>query len=231
MSKHNTPELSAALLQRIKMVRRDLGNLLFHFTRTPPDDSMVRVETGAGSSMAMGASAFSVSKKILYEGALRGTSRWTYGYDCVCFTEAPIQELNSVFSLVEIAASEKERPRYEPYGVAVNKKWLFNQGGRPVIYDRPDGLSVFPEDQEYRFVPYDPAAGIDFSWEREWRIRTECVRLDPKETLVVVPTADEAFEVVYEFAKTEADWDEDGPTGVYHVANWLAVSLDILGSH
>jgi hypothetical protein len=230
IAQHSTPALSKELLQRIKLVRRDLGSLLFHFTRAP-DAGFVQVDTGHGSKLSMSASASSVLRKILYEGALRGTSGWTYGYNCVCFTEAPIQEFNSIFSLVEMAASEKERPRYEPYGVAVSKNWLFAHGGRPVIYDRPDGVMVLPEDQRYRFVPYDPTAGIDFTWEREWRIRSDSLQLDPKQTLVIVPTADEAFELVYEFAEAEADWDEDGPVGVYHVPMWLAVSLDIFGFH
>jgi hypothetical protein len=52
-------------------------------------------------------------------------------------------------------------------GVAVSKKWLFAHWGRPVIYDRPEGLVALPDDQRYRFVPYDPTAGTDFTWERE----------------------------------------------------------------
>ena len=179
--------------------------------------------------MHMTGSASVILKKILYEGSLKGTSNWTYGKDCVCFTEAPIQEFNSIFSLVAIAASEKERPRYEPYGVAVSKKWLFEQGGRPVIYDKPDKLEALPENHKYRFVPYDPMQGIDFTWEREWRIQTESLTLDPKQTLVVVPTSEEAFELVYEFASMEVDWEEDGAASAYHQAKWLAVSLDIFG--
>jgi len=182
----------------------------------------------------MPGSAGAVLRKILHEGRLKGTSTWTYGYNCVCFTEAPIQEFNSIFSLVEIAASDKERPRYEPYGIAVTKRWLYRAGGRPVIYDNPLVFESLPEQYRYRFVPYDPINGIDFTWEREWRICTENLVLDPKETLIVVPTSDEAFDLVYEFANLEADWDsdEDGapiPTGVYHSPRWLAVSLDLFG--
>ena len=55
-----------------------------------------------------------------------------------------------------------------------------------------------------------------FSWEREWRIRADYLRLDPTETRVIMPSAEEAFEIVYEFARQE-------------VARWLAVSLDIFG--
>jgi hypothetical protein len=44
-----------------------------------------------------------------------------------------------------------------------------------------------------------------------------------------VPTAAEAFEIVYELADVETDYDDDGPSGIYHVPDWLAVSLDIFG--
>ena len=161
---------------------------------------------------------------------LKGTSGWSYGHNCFCFTEAPITEFNSIFSLVDIATSASERPRYEPYGIGVSKKWLFAQGGRPVIYDHPTILSLLPVEQQYRFVPYDPMNNIDFTWEREWRIKADHLKLDPNETLVVVPSSDEAFDLVYEFADIEADYDnEPVPSGFYHKPKWLAVSLDIFG--
>lgn len=230
MTDHKTPEISKALFDRIRIVRRDLGSLLFHFTRASAE-KFVSVQLVHGGTLSMPSSASAVLRKIVYEGKLIGTSKWTYGENCVCFTEAPIQEFNSIFSLIEIASSQEERPRYEPYGVAVSKKWLFAQGGRPVIYDHPDSSGELPEGLRYRFVPYDPARGIDFTWEREWRIRTDSLELDPKETLVVVPTSEEAFDIVYELADLEADWDRDGelPAGVYHKPKWLAVSLDLFG--
>jgi hypothetical protein len=173
------------------------------------------------------ASAWAVLCKILHEGRLKGTANWTYGRSlCLLFrgTDSRVQ-----FSLVELAASESERPRHEPYGVAVSKEWLFRQGGRPVIYEHPANHNALPEALKYRFVPYDPVAWIDFSWERECRIQADYLKLEPTETLVIVPSATEAFDLVYEFAKEEVDGDEDGPTGVNHVAKWLAVSLDIFG--
>jgi plasmid maintenance system killer protein len=40
MPDHKVPEISKELFQRIKLVRRDMGNLLFHFTRAPKTDSI-----------------------------------------------------------------------------------------------------------------------------------------------------------------------------------------------
>jgi hypothetical protein len=234
MSQPSGPPIAVELLKRIRLVRRDIGNLLFHFTRAPESDRIV-VHLPRGGSLHMPGTASAVLRKILMDGYLLGSSGWTYGFETICFTEAPIQEFNSVFSLVEIAASRDERPRYEPYGIAVPKDFLFGQGGRPVIYDHPDVLDGLPEDMKYRFVPYDPASDLDFTWEREWRIRTDRLQLDPKQTLVVVPTAEEAFEFAYEFAEMQADWDVEGSggeayiSGFYHEARWLAVSLDLFG--
>jgi len=187
MTEHIAPQLDPELLKRIKLVRRDLATLLFHFTRATNEGS-VAWNNKFGDVHTLGSSSASaVLEKILHEGRLRGTSRWTYGHNCVCFTEAPIHEFNSIFSLVELAASEKERPRYEPYGIAVNKNWLFANGGRPVIYDHPSAFEALANDQKYRFVPYDPGEGIDFTWEREWRIKTDSLKMDPKNTLGVRP--------------------------------------------
>lgn len=229
MSEHKLPKLSKELYQRIKLVRRDIGNLLFHFTRAPKAD-FIEIKSKWGTR-TMSASAFGVLEKILHEGKLLGTSGWTYGENCICFTEAPIQEFNSIFSLVEIASSEKERPRYEPYGIAVSKSFLFEKGGRPAIYDQPSAFEDMPPSQKFRFVPYDPKNGIDFTWEREWRIKADELILDPKETLVVVPTSEEAFDLVYSHSGMEADYDDHSGsiTGAYHVAKWLAVSLDLFG--
>jgi hypothetical protein len=121
MKTHPQPELSAELAKCIRLVRRDVSDLLFHFTRNI-HPAWVAIRLPGRGYHSMDGSASNVLKKILYEGKLLGSSHWTYGYNTVCFTEAPIQEFNSIFSLVSIAASNSERPRYEPYGVAVTKK-------------------------------------------------------------------------------------------------------------
>jgi hypothetical protein len=220
------PPLSSELAQRIRLVRRDMGDLLFHFTRGA--EPVWREVHGRKFNMAETASH--VLTKILNTG-LRGSSAWTYGINTVCFTEAPIGEFNAVFALNSIANDASLRPRYEPYGVAVSKAWLFSKGGRPVIYDHPAAQAGYPHDLLFRFCPYDPTAGVDYTWEREWRINVEHLELEPKQTLVIVPTAEEAFEFVYQYAREEPDVDGSGSAvGSYHHPKWLAVSLDMLGT-
>lgn len=178
----------------------------------------------------MGETASHILGKILSSGELRGSSIWTYGKDAICFTEAPIHEFNAIFALASIASDETQRPRYEPYGVAVSKTWLYERGGRPVIYDHPDSLNEYPDSLRYRFCPYDPPNAVDFTWEREWRVPSAKLTLDPKHTLVVVPTSAEAFEFVYGHASEKPDIDGSGAAfGSYHEPSWLAVSLDMFG--
>jgi len=207
-----------------------MSNLLFHFTHVPEQPIQVKGMYGHETTLE---SAYSVLLQILHEGRLIGTFNYIKsGENCVCFTEAPIVEFGSVFSLNKIASSKEERPRYEPYGVAVTKEWLFEQGGRPVIYDHPTACDKFPDDLKYRFIPYNPQEGIDCTYEREWRIKTDNLQLSPRNTLVIVPTADEAFEMVYQFADFYPDAYDDVHDEHYEGGfdpKWLVVSLDLLG--
>ncbi len=222
MTEYAVPPLHDDLATRIRLVRRDISNLLFHFTRAQDSETTADI----------------VLRKILREGVLNGFGKWTKGIPCVCFTEAPIQEFASIFALSEIAASKKQRPRYEPYGIAVTKEWLFNQGGRPVIYEHESDMSSFDgsQKQQYRLVPYDPRSGKDFTWEREWRVSTSALKIDPEHAFIIVPTAKEAFDLVYDFSDTEPE-PGDGSTGEVVTGfytpkkRWVAVSLDLFGIH
>lgn len=222
------PDLSKELKKRIQIVRRDMGGMLFHFTRRVTSQAIKNAKKDIKPLTAS-----DVLNKILAEGKLNGSEVWSQGYPSVSFTEAPIQEFNSIFSLADIASTDEDKPRYEPYGVAVSKEWLFAKGGRPVIYDDESSFKDIPEDQRYRYVPYDPIIGEDYTWEREWRIRQEHLYLDPSHTLVIVPTSEEAFDLVYDHSIDEADSDvEDGESyfsSPYKKPKWLAVSLDLFG--
>lgn len=202
--------IGAHFLQEITRQRRDLGNLLLHFTRQHPR---------------------AVLEKIASEGRLLGGSGFIKGgHHCVCFTETPISEIPTVLRLAKRIEEAGLRPRYEPYGVAVRKEWLFAQGGRPVIYQPDSEYDLLPPELRYRHVRYEPGA-VDFTWEREWRIKANELKLDPKQTLFILPTADEAFDFAYGHASLEGDdYDDVGmPRTFYHEARWLAVSLDLFG--
>ena len=77
--------------------------------------------------------------------------------------------------------------RYRPFGIMISKEWLYAQGGRPVVYQPDNEYLNLPEDMRYRHVRYEPDNDKDFTWEREWRIKTDSLILDPDETTLIVP--------------------------------------------
>jgi hypothetical protein len=120
---------------------------------------------------------------IIKEGALRGSSRDIRGgFNCVCFSEAPLSVLTHA-----LAAPPENGMRYAPFGVIVSKTWLYQQGGRPVVYQSNDEYDLLEDELKFKHVRYEPPS-IDYTWEREWRIKTDSLRLVSEETTFIVPT-------------------------------------------
>ena len=151
------------------MIRDDLSNKLVHLVR--------------GDTMDM---AFEKFESILNEGRLRGGTGYIKGgYRCVCFTETPISKLGYVLANPDVASM-----RYRPLGIMVDKRWIFEQGGRPVIYQPTSDYDKLPEEFRYRHVCLEldrPGTPVDLTWEREWRVRTDELTLPPDKTTVILP--------------------------------------------
>lgn len=148
------------------MIRGDLSNRLIHLTR--------RTETQRAED---------IFKEIVRSKKLIGSGKDTRGaHKCVCFTEAPLTTLTHA-----LASREINGMRYEPFGVMVSKEWLFDMGGRPVIYQTNEEYDLLPEALQYRHVRYEPSNRKDYTWEREWRIKTEELVLDPAHITLIVP--------------------------------------------
>jgi hypothetical protein len=149
------------------MIRGDLSNRLVHLTR--------------GTSPQNAAENF---LSVFRSGLLRGSNGYIRGgFNCVCFSEAPLSVLTQA-----LASPPENGMRYAPFGVIVGKSWLFEKGGRPVIYQSHEEYELLSNAQQFRHVRYEPHRGIDHTWEREWRIHTDALQLEPQETTFVVPT-------------------------------------------
>jgi hypothetical protein len=149
------------------MIRSDLSSKLIHLTRTVD-----------------GLSAEERFRRILAEGRLLGSRRDVRGgFAVVAFTEAPIGSLASV-----LAIAREQQMRYTPLGVMVDKRWLYERGGRPVIYQSNVEFDELPQSKQHLHVRYEPDKGIDYSWEREWRVKADSLELNPEQTTIVVPS-------------------------------------------
>jgi hypothetical protein len=131
--------------------------------------------------------AFRGLQKIIAERTLIAGRQYIKGnYACVCFSEAPLAILAG--GLV----NEEYYSRYSPFGIMVAKRWLFAQGGRPVIYESDQEYNDLPETDRWRYVLYELREDegffrVDFTWEREWRIRCDYLRFDEASAHIVVP--------------------------------------------
>jgi hypothetical protein len=147
------------------IARDDLSNRLIHLTRdldgTPAADRFL---------------------SILLEAKIHGSSRGIRGnYKCVCFSESPISKIAMLLAQPDLTSI-----RYRPFGVIVTKEWAFSKGARPAIYQSEDEFELLPELLRHRHVRYEPGKH-DYTWEREWRIKSEGLILDPAQTTLVVP--------------------------------------------
>ena len=146
------------------MSRNDMSDFLIHFTK--------------GDSWK---AAFACLQKITTEQALLGGgSMIRGGYPCVCFSEAPLAALKN--GLINPGYYSQ----YSPFGILVQKRWLFQRGGRPVIYQPEAEFAALPESHRWRHMRYEPPV-IDFSWEREWRINCASLTFDCTTASIVVP--------------------------------------------
>src|SRR5690606_20743116 len=103
-------------------------------------------------------------------------------FPCICFTEAPIESLRDSFS-------KRSKSRYSNFGFMFDKSYIYAQGGRPVIYQSLSEYESLSESMKWRHVTYDPTIEkpVDFTWEREWRIQAEVIKIDPENVTLVVP--------------------------------------------
>jgi hypothetical protein len=161
------------------MNRSDLSQFLFHWV------------SGNSSEEAL-----NLLHAIIVDEKIYGSSNNIKGsYSCVCFTEAPIEHFNF------------DASRYWPFGISISKLRIFQQGGRPVIYQRDSEFYDLPESLRWRHVRYEPdsESQIDFTWEREWRIQTNELPLDPDSMKIIVPNRETANELEARF--NQAQWD------------------------
>jgi hypothetical protein len=186
--------------------------------RSDVSDRLVHLTKGTGLKVEEHRKiALKTLGKILTSKSLKGGTGYIKGlHPCVCFSEAPIGMLSHILSIKTGSGF-----KYQPYGVMVNKKWLYEKGGRPVIYGPDSDYSKLPDDMKFRHVRFeiDGKSSIDFTSEREWRIQTDELSFTHDDVTIIVPDrrAKDAF--VKKF--TESPWH-------YIVLSDLGVSIDAI---
>ena len=147
-----------------KMSRIDNHDFLIHFTKP----------SGRYKDIDIFSNIVHQSSLICGNGFIKG------GECCICFTETPHTLLSH---------DKKYFSRYSPFGIMFQKDFIFNLGGRPVKYSTEDEYDLLPNELKYRFVKMGLSSNpkIDFSWEREWRLRKESLNFTPEDAILIFP--------------------------------------------
>lgn len=168
--------------------REDLSDFVFHFTK--------------------GANAKEVLRLIIEEKSIKDKR----GRGYVCFSESPITMLSSMFNYFK----QWDSPMYAPYGIGIKKEYLYQLGGRPVIYGDSDDLNNLADPLKWRFVQYIPGK-YDFTWLREWRLPLSSINLSYDNCFFIVEQKNDCKDMLDLFMElNDIDIDaepEDG--GVY----------------
>ncbi len=119
-------------------LRIPTGRMLAHFTRASSRSS-----------------AMDNLLTILSERVIRGSVRMVRGRaPVVCLFDSPLKELGAILT-------PGNRRRYEAFGIAIDKRYAFGQGARPVIY-----------------MPFAEASAI-LRMEDMWRVVNLDIRREP----------------------------------------------------
>jgi len=140
--------------------RIDSTRFIYHWIKAEPFERMQENDYET---------AFEVLLKIIYDGAVKSGEPFKTGYkSCICFTESPEYFMHS------------DRSKYQPFGVKYLKDYVFSLGGRTVIYMPSKEKNLLHDELLWRYMLHDPIStsderpfGVDFTWEREWRLPAE----------------------------------------------------------
>jgi len=141
-----------------------------------PDLTPYLIHLTKNSRNTNGYSAFRNLVNILQTGIIWGSSKKGYirgPNRASCFMDVPFISLKYVLTPEN---HNPEKPRYEPYGVFVTKKYGYNHGLRPVLYLSNKELKSLkiPENELWRVVRlevFNNNKWISWLYEREWRCK------------------------------------------------------------
>lgn len=144
-------------LYEILQSRQDLSDYVFHFTKNKNAKNTLR--------------------EIIQDGEIKDINNNGY----ICFSEAPVTVLPPMFDVFR----KYNDPMYAPYGIGIKKDFIYNEGGRPVIYGNQEEALMLPHKLLWRFVNFAPNK-YDFTWLREWRIPKTQINLNFNNCIAIV---------------------------------------------
>lgn len=183
-------------IKRIRS-RSDMSSYLYHLTREDDNDN----------------DSFDVLINILNDKKLNGStteSGFIVGDNkAVCFQDTTTYGLcQNIYheQILREKNSQRKKVRYRPIGIAFRKEYVYDKGGRPVIYEKTDvAKELIPKkDEWWRIVNLDLSNTeriIDWTHEREWRVKGD-FEFALNEAVIVLTNSDIYREFVSKIDKS-----------------------------
>jgi hypothetical protein len=185
----------------IKAVRHDLSDWLWHFTRRDRQPFETLKQIVAGTYVRAGKDRYCAES-------------------AVCLTEMPLSEAIRQSKVLD----EYAYNRFSDYGIGFKKNWIAAKGGLPVIYQ--SNQIWLPQSLRWRHCELDFTKGIDFTWQREWRVRTDRLCFTKADdVIIVVRNETEATELATDNWECDSERDE-----VFYDVIWSYVTHDRLAA-
>ncbi len=132
---------------------------------------------------------------ILTSQVIHGGRRMVRGgRPAVCMFDIALPNLRTVLT-------RENRRRYEPFGIAVDRRYAFRMGARPVIYlPWREARETIAPAEHWRVVSLEIERNppVDWTYEREWRLPGD-LPLQPSLCVALVETWRDADEIYDRF--------------------------------
>ena len=134
--------------------------------------------------------------KIIKEKKLIGSNTQsgfiTGNRKAVCFQDAPISGITqNIMHEQDFREDLGGKVRYLAFGLAFSKVYIFQEGGRPVLYEKKEiAKEILPRNEWWRIVNFDLDDEdnlIDWTHEREWRLPLDEFHFDLSFAIVILP--------------------------------------------
>lgn len=171
--------------------RSDITGQVTHLTKRTKDEHAIEV-------------LIKILRGRTLTGSTTGSGFIVGNTPAVCFQESPLYSICQNYQYeAKVAKENNKEARYSAFGLMFQKDYIYNKGGRPVLYEDTDfAKGILPEDQWWRIVRFDLSNSdniIDWTHEREWRIPNS-FKFDISKVTIIVPNP-ENYRMFYELSK------------------------------
>ena len=174
--------------------RTDLSGFVYHLTKAEKDINGKTI-TGALDRLLKIIKERKISGSSTKSGFITGDKK------AICFQDAPISGIaQNVVHEREFREQLGGKIRYVSIGLAFPKAYIFNNGSRPVFYEKKEtAKQILPKDEWWRIVDFDLSDKeniVDWTHEREWRLPADEFNFDLSKVVVILPNKDRYQEFI-----------------------------------